>query len=221
MNKFCVFCGKYPESKNKEHILPKWLIARTGDPNRIARFGVDFHRVPPAFREFSFDSLTFPACAKCNNEFSELEARAKTVVESLLTHQPLAQRELSILLDWLDKVRVGLWLGYLYLDRNPMEIRPKYHIGTRVGQSDRSVAISRITGKPSGINFFGPESPCFQGSPTCFALWINDICLFNVSGISICGRRLGFPYANPMHLRDDGQLEIEVEVGTRRIMRPV
>ncbi|MFT5387136.1 MAG: hypothetical protein ACI9F2_000158 [Lysobacterales bacterium] len=24
MDKFCVFCGKKPQEKNKEHILPKW-----------------------------------------------------------------------------------------------------------------------------------------------------------------------------------------------------
>jgi hypothetical protein len=34
MDKFCVFCGKKPQSKNREHIIPQWLIALTGDPNR-------------------------------------------------------------------------------------------------------------------------------------------------------------------------------------------
>jgi hypothetical protein len=221
MKKFCVFCGKHPEGKNKEHVIPKWLIERTGDPNRIARFGVDFRKNPPTWREFSFDSLTFPACAKCNGNFSKLEGHAKTVVESLLNHETLSQIELSILFDWLDKVRIGLWLGYFYLDSNPLEIRPHYHIAARMGQADRTVAIIRVKGSQPGINFVGPESPCFQGSPTCFALRINDFCLLNVSGISSCSRRLGFPYANPKYLRDDGQLEITVEVGSGRIMRPV
>ena len=40
--KFCVFCGKKPENKNKEHIIPQWLIKLTGDPNRKINLGVDF-----------------------------------------------------------------------------------------------------------------------------------------------------------------------------------
>jgi hypothetical protein len=219
--KFCIFCGKRPECKNKEHVIPRWLIELTGDPKRVARFGVDFQSDPPKWREFSFDSLTFPACTKCNSDFSNLESDARTIVESVLSHQPLTESQVSILLDWLDKVRVGLWLGYLYLDRNPQQIRPQYHIATRIGQTDRTVAILRTKNRPPGINFCGPESPCFQGQPTCFALMINDICFYNVAGISVCSRRLGFPYVTPKHLRDDSKLEVTIAGGTGRVMRPV
>jgi hypothetical protein len=221
MEKVCVFCGERPESKSKEHVIPLWLIERTGDPRRIARFGVDFYRDPPAFREFSFDSLTFPACTQCNNDFSKLEENAKSVMIRLLGREPLSQTDLSFLLDWLDKVRVGLWLGYLYLDRNPQGIRPQYYISTRIGQTDRAVAIIRIAGRRFGINFIGPESPCFQGNPTCFALLINEFCFINAAGVSLCSQRLGFPYAQPTHLRDDSKLEVEFKAGTARIMRPV
>ena len=41
MNKICVFCGLQPHSKNKEHIIPQWLIKMTGEPNRQANFGHD------------------------------------------------------------------------------------------------------------------------------------------------------------------------------------
>lgn len=221
MEKFCVFCGERPESKSKEHVIPRWLIENTGDPKRIARFGVDFQRDPPAFRNFSFDSLTFPACTECNSEFSNLEENAKGVVTRLLNRDPLSEKDLSLLLDWLDKVRVGLWLGYLYLDRNPQEIRPQYYISTRIGQTDRAVGIIRVSRSQPGVSFFGPESPCFQGNPTCFALLINEFCLINVAGVSICSRRLGFPCAKPTHLRDDSKLEVVFEAGTGRIIRPV
>lgn len=40
--KFCVFCGKKPKNKTKEHILPKWLIKLTGKPNRQINVGLDF-----------------------------------------------------------------------------------------------------------------------------------------------------------------------------------
>lgn len=221
MVKFCIFCGQHPEGKNKEHVLPRWLIEQTGDPKRRARFGINFDKNPPEFREFSFDALTFPACSRCNADFSKLEERAKTVIEKLLGHQALSQQDFSTLLDWLDKVRVGLWLGYFYLDRNPAGIFPKYHIASRMGQMDRTTAIIHIDRKGSGIHFLGPESPAFQFTPTCVALVINQWCLLNTSGISSCSRRLGFPYLRPKYFREDGSLEVTVEEGSGRIMRPV
>jgi hypothetical protein len=36
MDKFCVFCGESPENKNKEHVIPQWLIRMTGYSKRIA-----------------------------------------------------------------------------------------------------------------------------------------------------------------------------------------
>ena len=221
MEKFCVFCGERPQDKNREHVIPRWLIEKTGDPNRKARFGLDFHSDPPQLREFSFDSLTFPACSHCNADFSKLEESAKSIITSLIACQALSELDLSTLLDWLDKVRVGLWLGYLYLDRNPMGIKPQYHISSRVGKSDRTVGILRMPGRHKGINFIGPESPCFQHSPTCFALLIDDFCFINVAGISICSKRLGFPFAQPRHLRDDGMVEVSIGLGTGCVMRPV
>jgi hypothetical protein len=70
MEEFCVFCGQFAESKSKEHVLPQWLIKMTGEPKRIATLGVDFAKQPFAPRQFSFDTLTFPACSECNNGFS-------------------------------------------------------------------------------------------------------------------------------------------------------
>jgi len=43
----------------------------------------------------------------------------------------------------------------------------------------------------------------------------------NASGISLCSRRLGFPFAEPVRLRDDHKLEISFHPGTERIMYPV
>ena len=221
MEKFCVFCGEHPEEKNREHIIPHWLIELTGNPKRLARFGVDFKSTPPKMREFSFDAFTFPACSECNQDFSHLEEAVKPVVELLLSSRALSEADFIILFNWLDKVRVGLWLGYLYLDGNSVGISPSFHIATRMGAFDRTVAVFRTNSSRPRINFLGPESPCFQRTPTCFALFINNLCFVNTSGISSCSRRLGFPYARPRHLRDDGQLEVTIETGTERIMRPV
>jgi len=80
MEEFCVFCGQFPESKGKEHVLPQWLIKMIGEVKRIATFGVDFAKQPFAPRQFSFHTLTFPACSQCNNGFSRLEAAAEPML---------------------------------------------------------------------------------------------------------------------------------------------
>jgi len=80
METICVFCGKFPQEKSKEHVLPQWLIKLTGDPNRIASFGVNLSGPKFEMRRFAFNSLTFPACAVCNNRFARLEANVELVL---------------------------------------------------------------------------------------------------------------------------------------------
>jgi len=221
MEKFCVFCGKAPEGKNKEHVLPDWLIRLTGDPNRIATFGIEFNKQPIGLRQFAFDALTFPACAHCNDRFSKLEAQIKPIIERLLASQPLGAGDLILLLDWLDKVRVGLWLGYMYLNKNPLGIDPTFHIESRIGQADRMVAISKIEDIGVGLTFSGPEFLTYQLSPTTFALRVNDFCLTNTSRISLCSPRLGFPYMQPVRIGEDHKLVVSPTAGSERIMNRV
>jgi hypothetical protein len=40
--KRCIFCGNPPSAKNKEHVVPKWLIELTGDPKREWYLGLYF-----------------------------------------------------------------------------------------------------------------------------------------------------------------------------------
>ena len=43
MAKYCVFCGNKPQDKNKEHIIPRWLIANNNliiTPEISAKQGV-------------------------------------------------------------------------------------------------------------------------------------------------------------------------------------
>jgi len=219
MKKFCVFCGERPKDKNKEHVLPRWLIALTGDPKRIAGFGPDF--LKRSARRFAFDELTFPACAECNADFAVLEGGAEQVVRKLLGHQAVPPDELMLLLDWLDKVRVGMWLGYFYLDKNMAGIEPRFHIIQRLGLYDRMVGIINVEKWSQGLRFVGPVSRFFQLSPTCFGLGINDLFLVSASGISLCSRRLGLPYLQPVGIRADGQVEVSLNRGFERMRYPV
>jgi len=87
--KFCVFCGKRPEGKNKEHVLPRWLLELTGDPTRPANFGLDLSAGSeyPKLRQYAFSQFQFPACENCNQIYSALEGSAKVIVLKLLADE--------------------------------------------------------------------------------------------------------------------------------------
>ena len=112
----CVFCGQAPKQKNREHVVPHWLLALTGDPNRKTYLGRNWSHPDLPLRVYSFDSFAFPACESCNHLHSRLESDAKRVLTALLELSAVSGDDLGILLDWFDKVRVGLWLGLLYLN---------------------------------------------------------------------------------------------------------
>lgn len=222
MEKFCVFCGKEPQSKTKEHIIPRWLLELTGDPNREAFLGFDLVHTKPRMRRYAFDCFTFPACEKCNNEFSDLESNAQKVIVSILEQGKINDLDINFLLDWLDKIRVGLWLGFLTLNKNSPNITPKFHIKTRICTNDRILYIYKLDTQRIGINFIGPESPSFLHIPSSFALLINNYCFFNVSHFNLCDRRLGFPYAKEAFYQDL-KLAIKADLvkGFERVFFPV
>ncbi|MEP1929718.1 MAG: hypothetical protein ABJJ37_00365, partial [Roseibium sp.] len=109
----CVFCGKPASSKNREHILPKWLLKLTGDPRRVVTMAINPETAEPI--KFSWSALVMPACEACNLQYSALEGTVKPIVQALLERKPITSREAFDLLDWLDKVRVCLWLNQITL----------------------------------------------------------------------------------------------------------
>jgi hypothetical protein len=53
MAEVCVFCGERPQSKTKEHVIPKWLIEMTGgdgNRHRCVKAMVEFPLPPPLGR---------------------------------------------------------------------------------------------------------------------------------------------------------------------------
>lgn len=223
MAKYCVFCGKPPSDKNKEHVLPLWLISLTGDPNRKARLGfkLDFDK-PVELREFAFDQFTFPACEACNSEHSYLEADAKTLVQRTLASDPLKAEEVSRLLDWLDKVRVGLWLGFHMLNKDFFGVEPNFHIKRRIGQFDRILLVQRSSTEKRRLNFMGADTPAFSYYPSAFTLIINNYYFTNVSSQFLLARRLGYPYPDRLSLLPDRQeMLCNLMPGLGRVIRPV
>lgn len=221
--KFCIFCGQPPTDKNKEHVLPQWLLALTGDLKRVARFGFNMQAgQEPGAREYAFDRFTFPACERCNTHHSALENSAKGVLEKILNAAPVNPSELSVLLDWFDKVRVGLWLGFHQLSKNQLDVEPQFHIERRIGQFDRLLIVERYAPPTQRLNFGGIDTPAFGLTPSAFTLTVNDFQFTNVSYSFVVSRRLGFPYPSESYLvKDRDGLMHTMQPARRRIMRPV
>lgn len=223
MEKVCVFCGERPESKTSEHVLPKWLIELTGNPKRTAIFG--YRRLENGQlvqRSYSFDAFKFPACESCNWKFSFLEVKTQDIAQKIISEDSLSELELNILLDWFDKVRIGLWLGYRYLDSNRLGITPHYHIENRIGQHDRILVIFKADSNRQGLNFYGCDTPSFAFTPSCFSLRINNFCFLNISYPNLLCRRIGFPYPVDTYLmEEDERIFCRFIKGRNRIMSPV
>lgn len=196
MQRFCVFCGNRPQQKNIEHVIPRWLIELTGEPKREAAFGpfwnervgqLDHLKLP-------FDQFGFPACDKCNSKFSELESDAKRIMQLLLEGSPLVAGDFSALLSWLDKVRIGVWLGTYYLHKKVSDIEPHMFIESRLDKTDRLVCIYESDLRGQWLSFMGTDTPAFMYLPCCFVLWVNGLVFFNMAADFLISKNLGLPY---------------------------
>ncbi|MBP3340577.1 MAG: hypothetical protein J6L47_02845 [Alphaproteobacteria bacterium] len=197
MAKFCVFCGNPPENKNAEHIIPQWLIEMTGKKSRPCHLGP----ITPN-GSIAFGAFKFPACERCNSEFSALEASVKPIIQNILAGTSVTGNDLHILLNWFDKVRIGLWLADLCLTKKVDEINPHMHIANRMGLKDRMLVIERIAPCDDCINFIGPGNVSFRYAPSVFQLHINNYIFTNVSEYGLVARRVGFPYCDRMIFMD-------------------
>lgn len=222
MEKVCVFCGGKPVSKTKEHVVPKWLIELTGSPDRLCYWGIDLRKRGRPLRKFAAKNLHFPACDECNNESGELESQTKAILQKILENTPVDGKEIDTFLDWIDKIRMGLWLGMRYLDDNFWRVDPAYFIRKRIGVADRMVAIHVCSGKKRLLLFSGIQTPGFNYMPSCFAFSINDFVFFNASTDYLFSRRIGFPYPEEIFMTGEpGHMLYAVEPARKRIMKPI
>ncbi len=219
----CVFCGEPAADKNREHILPQWLLKLTGDPGRVVTMSINPQSGDPI--RFAWSQLVMPACQTCNEAYGKLEEAVKPIVLSLLDRRPITSRQAFILLDWLDKVRICLWLHQTILQENIEIINPHLYVGNRIGKKDRLLYLYTLTGKNKGLNAFGIESLIFQHQPSCFALRIDDVILFNASSDYVFSRGCGFWHPERIELHIDGefagQLRFVGSAMTRKIAHPL
>ncbi|AOW65457.1 hypothetical protein [Legionella pneumophila] len=206
MERFCIFCGNKSFESTKEHILPNWLIKLTGNKNRIVKYGAN--PVTGIKKEFGWINFKFPSCNACNNKWSLLESNTFEIVKKLLNKKNISAEEVNTLLDWLDKVRIGMWLAYLYHHDNCLKIEPRFHIESRIDKKDRMLALYFLYNQSIGLNVWGAETLLFQLKPSCFSMKINNIYLLNMSWDFMCSKRCGFPY--PKYIKNnEGKFLIE------------
>lgn len=192
MERFCIFCGNKPLESTKEHILPKWLIELTGNINRLVKYGA--HPVTGKQKEFGWINFKFPSCNVCNNKRALLENKTFEIVKKLLNRENISTEEANTFLDWLDKVRIGMWLAYHYLHENSLRIAPRFYIDSRIDKKDRMLALYFLDKQSDGLNIWGAETLLFQLKPSCFSMKINNVYLLNMSWDFMCSKRCGFPY---------------------------
>lgn len=222
-SRLCVFCGRKANDKTREHVVPYWLLEMTGDPSRVVTFGQDPRNGKPI--RFSWSNFVAPACKACNDSYSNIEGRAKLVVQALEQREIRSVADYVLLLDWLDKVRTGVWLLQHMIVNDPVTIRPNFFISSRVGTKDRMLALYAFDGDNQGINLFGSDSLIFAGMPSCFGLRINNILLLNASCDFFCSRGCGLPH--PLSTKqqiggaDDGMLLIDGIDYEQEICHPV
>jgi len=197
MDKVCIFCGNPPQDKNKEHIIPKWLMKLTDTENKQMSVGTNWKTKKELV--FNFSSFTFPSCTKCNTDFSKIEALVKLTVEKILSDDYVETNELLCLLDWFDKVRISLWLGIQYRNNNFFNMQPKYYINKRIALKDRVLAITNCYDNYLGLQWTGANTLCFIMNPSCFTLKVNNILFTNCSSDFAISEQLGFPY--PLFVR--------------------
>ncbi len=216
MAKKCIFCGKDAQSKNKEHVIPQWLIKHTNRTNKTIL-------IKPDLPNFKFMSFTFPACTACNDRYAKLESAVKPILLNLMDGKSVTPEQINLLLDWFDKVRLGIWLGQLYLDKKLDEVSPHLFIDTRTGKADRMLSIEKMITNPGdkGIAFTATQTPSFENSPCAWQLIINDYVFTNASSHMLVSGHLGFPFVNKLYYQNDIMCELNVQKGKNRIINPI
>jgi hypothetical protein len=200
----CVFCGTAvgKAARSREYIIPMWLLRATGDPHR--KIKIDSDPVTGADIVRPASTFHFPACEKCNETYGrKLETQAKRAVEALFAGRSLAVSQCYWLLDWLDKVRVGLWLGYNMLHKE--EFAPKFRIDQRIGIKDRIAIISVDPNDATkGFGFGGLDNQIFRTSQAGMFFRINNIRILSLSFDGLISRFAGMPFPEKMlALSDD------------------
>jgi len=205
----CLFCGKAftGQGHNFEHVIPRWLVREADLLKRTA---------PVEFPTKKFDAamsrIGGRACEKCNGDSSDLEGRARTAYAKIRDGEDLSPSDGRALLDWMDKIRIGMWLWTLDVGKNDYAIDPKFRINERTAHKDRILLAAKYPLNPTmkGLAIWG-ASECFVWSPTALGFFINNVALISLSTNFLVSRHLT-KLSIKRFLHDTGDEEINVNL---------
>ena len=220
MGQFCVFCGEKPVDKNREHIIPQWLIKYTEREKMPMVKVLKDGKLEP---KMSYMNFAFPACRECNTEFSALEGHVRPILLNILNEKPVSATEISTLLDWFDKVRLGLRLASVYLQKGLNQEPPHTFIKQRVGLCDRMLIIEKIKPQPDvRLAFPDTHTKFFKSGAQSFQFVIDNYVFTNASAHFLVSSKLGFPYGTFMETVDNGNVLVDnMTPGSKRARGPV
>jgi hypothetical protein len=142
-------------------------------------------------------------------------------MQEILCGNALSSQDIELLLTWLDKVRVGLWLVAFTIQKNPLAITPLFYINSRVDASDRMVLIYRSKFNSSRLRVEGCTVPAFQLQPSCFALIVNNFTFLNVSTDFLLSEQIGLPYPSYLLYTDAAALAVSMHEGREKVRLPI
>lgn len=187
----CNLCGGLGPS-TPEHVIPQWVLHEAEHPVDV---------------ENSLWHATIRACKKCNHERgSQFESRAKTVFQRLRGNLPLGPSDVSDLLDWLDFLRVKIWLYSLQFDNETYAFEPKYRAFERVGRTDRIAFVGVADLFQRRVCFLPFRDPVFNALPAFCLLVINGVFFVSASMSGIAARAMHLPFLEEVQMREDGQI---------------
>jgi hypothetical protein len=141
----------------------------------------------------------------------------------MLASQLLGAEEFCLFLSWTDKVRTGLWLGMIYLNKNYRGLIPQFHIQDRVAQKDRALLIFETNDEIEGIALGAFDTPVFHSAPSICFIGINRFYFVSLSSDFLLAKQLGWPYASVrrmVNIDTDG-IETEMDSGTGKVQPPI
>lgn len=166
-------------------MIPTWLQKFAGNEKTPA-----FFSSPSGTRNLHWSSLTLPACNECNTKYSKLENDTKAVFAKIEEGKVLAS-DVSTLLDWLDKVRIGYWLLMLTHGKSSHSIDPNFAINQRIAKADRLVRVFKYPDAAKGIAVIGSNTGAFWRMPSAMTIVIKDIVLLSVSSGGFLSETMG------------------------------
>lgn len=204
----CLFCDEPFTGQNQdfEHVIPRWLVREADLSKRTSP--IDF---PSKKFNAAMSRIGGRACETCNAASSDLESRASIVYAKSRDGEELSSADGRVMLDWLDKVRIGLWLWTVDIGKADYGINPKFRINERMAHKDRILFAARYAPDPKwrGLEIWGANE-YFVYSPAAIGLLINNIALVSVSSDFLVSRHLT-KLSIKRWFRDAGDLETVVE----------